>query len=154
MRPTDLVNQPGEWLRGTGADSDIVISTRIRLARNVEGYPFVTRMKPDQQAELSQRLCEAIITDRVIPECHYFDLKVVSDIERRLLVERHLISKEHEDATGERGVAIKANEAVSIMVNEEDHLRIQVLHSGFELTEAWKAANEAESALGERVPED
>lgn len=152
MRLTDLVRQPGEWLRGTGADNDIVISTRIRLARNVAGYPFVTRMKPDLQAELSQRLCEAIVNDDVVPESHYFDLKVASEIERRLLVERHLISKEHEEAATERGVAIKADEAVSIMVNEEDHLRIQVLHAGFELAETWKLADQIETALGERVP--
>lgn len=152
MRLTDLARQPGEWLRGTGADSDIVISTRIRLARNLAGYPFVTRLKPDQQAELGQRLCESIVDDGVVPECQYFDLKVASEIERRLLVERHLISKEHEEAEGDRGVAIKANEAVSIMVNEEDHLRIQVLRAGFELAETWSVANHIDSAIGERVP--
>ena len=152
MQLTDLVRQSGEWLRGAGADSDIVISTRIRLARNVADYPFVSRLKPAQQAELSQRLCESIVDDAVVPECHYFDLKVASDIERRLLVERHLISKEHEEAQGDRGVAIRVNEAVSIMVNEEDHLRIQVLHCGFELAETWRLASEVDAAAAERVP--
>jgi len=152
MRPTDLVEQPGEWLRGTGALSDIVISTRIRLARNIAGYPFVTRLKPPQQAKLSQLLCQVIVDEGTVPECHYFDLKVASAIDRRLLVERHLISKEHEEAEGERGVAVQATEAVSIMVNEEDHLRIQVLHSGFELETVWQAASQIDTAIGERVP--
>ncbi|HUT36688.1 MAG TPA: protein arginine kinase [Planctomycetota bacterium] len=152
MQLSDLVHQSGEWLRGLGTDSDIVISTRIRLARNVAGYPFVSRLKPEQQAGLSQRLCESIVDDTVVPDCHYFDLKAASEIERRLLVERHLISKEHEDAAGDRGVAIRVNEAVSIMVNEEDHLRIQVLHCGFELAETWRLTNEVDTALGDRVP--
>ncbi|MBM4035474.1 MAG: protein arginine kinase [Planctomycetes bacterium] len=152
MRLSELVHQPGEWLRGTGADSDIVISTRIRLARNVADYPFVTRLKPDQQAELAQRLCECVVDEAVVPQCHYFDLTVASEIERRLLVERHLISKEHEDAQGPRGVAIQGSEAVSIMINEEDHLRIQVLHSGFELADTWRTTNALDSAIGERVP--
>lgn len=152
MQLIELVNQPGEWLRGTGADGDVVISTRVRLARNIAGYPFVTRLKPPQQAELSQRLCEAIVHERAVPDSHYFDLKAASGVERRLLVERHLISKEHEEATGDRGVAIKSDEAVSIMVNEEDHLRLQVLQAGFELAEAWRLASDAEAAIGQRVP--
>jgi len=152
VRLTDLVHQPGEWLRGVGADSDIVISTRVRLARNVAGYPFVSRLRPQQRAELAHLLCESIVEDGVVPECDYFDLKVASEIERRLLVERHLISREHEEAEGDRGVAIRRNESVSIMVNEEDHLRIQVLRSGFELEEAWRSINEIDTALGERVP--
>jgi len=152
MRLTELARQPGEWLRGTGADSDIVISTRVRLARNIAGYPFVSRLQPPQQAELSQLLCESIVEGGVVPECDYFDLKVASQIERRLLVERHLISKEHEEAEGDRGVAIRHNEALSIMVNEEDHLRIQALHSGFELNETWELINGVDTALGERVP--
>jgi len=152
MQLTDLVRQPGEWLRGAGADSDIVISTRIRLARNIAGYPFVSRLKPNQRAELSQRLCDNLVSGGVLPECRYFDLKVASQIERRLLVERHLISKEHEDAEGERGVAIRLDEAVSIMVNEEDHLRIQVLNCGFELDKVWRTTSQVDTAMGERVP--
>ncbi len=152
MRPTDLASRHGEWLRGTGAESDIVISTRVRLARNVAGYPFVARLRPEQQAALSRILRESILDGGVVPECSYFDLKVASDLERRLLVERHLISKEHEEAQGDRGVAIRENEAVSIMVNEEDHLRIQVLHSGFELDETWRTISAIDTALGQRVP--
>jgi protein arginine kinase len=152
MRLTDLVQQPGEWLRGTGADSDIVISSRIRLARNIAGYPFVTRLQPDQQAELAHTLSENLIAGDLIPDAHYFGLKGARDIERRLLVERHLISKEHEDAELERGVVIQATEAVSIMINEEDHLRIQGLRSGFELDEAWATLNAVDTGLGESVP--
>jgi len=152
MRPIDLANQPGEWLRGTGTDSDIVISSRIRLARNVAGYPFVTRLEAAQQAELAGNLCQVIVKDGLVPETYYFDLKVAGELERRLLVERHLISREHEQAEGDRGVAVQSSEAVSIMVNEEDHLRIQVLRSGFELDETWATISAIDATMGERVP--
>jgi len=152
MQPADLANQAGEWLRGTGPQSDIVISTRIRLARNVTGYPFVSRLGSDAQAELTDALRRHIVEGAVVPEIHYFNLNIARELDRRLLVERHLISKEHEEGTGQRGVAVQRSESVSIMINEEDHLRIQVLRSGFELDETWTTVNNTETAIAERVP--
>ncbi len=152
MRPIDLARQPGEWLRGTGTDCDIVISSRVRLARNVEGYHFVSRLPADRQAELTNTLWEEISREDVLPDAHYFDLTGAEELERRLLVERHLISREHEESDNQRGVAIEKTEAVSIMINEEDHIRLQVLHSGFELDRAWERANGLDTALGKRVP--
>jgi protein arginine kinase len=152
MKPNDLIQTPGEWLRGTGPASDIVISSRLRLARNIAGHPFVTRLAPDQQAALAEELHRAITDPPLLPQLHYFDLAKATELERRLLVERHLISREHEDATGPRGVAIQNTEAVSIMVNEEDHLRIQVLASGLELDQTWHIIARLDSALSERVP--
>jgi protein arginine kinase len=151
MRLVDLANRAGEWLRGTGPESDIVISTRVRLARNVAGYPFVARLEPDDQTELTETLRAHIVDSATVPEVQYFNLKIAQELERRLLVERHLISKEHEEATGERGVAIERSEAISIMINEEDHLRIQVLRSGLELDEAWNTANAIDTAIGDHV---
>jgi len=152
MQLTDLAHQCGEWLRGKGSDSDIVISTRIRLARNLDGYPFVSRLTESQQTELAELLCDHIVAQAILPESTYFDLKHARDVERRLLVERHLISKEHEGAANERGVAVQNDEAVSIMINEEDHLRIQVLRSGFELEDTWTTINAIDTTLGECVP--
>ncbi len=151
MQPSDLASRAGEWLRGTGPHSDIVISTRIRLARNVGGYPFTTRLGPAQQAELSERLRVHIVDGALVPETHYFHLNVVRELERRLLVERHLISREHEEASGDRGVVVERREAIAIMINEEDHLRIQVLRSGFELDDAWVTINGIDTAIGDRV---
>ncbi|MFP4058542.1 MAG: protein arginine kinase [Candidatus Brocadiia bacterium] len=151
MRPSDFAKQAGEWLRGTGSESDIVISTRIRLARNVAGHAFVHRLEPDEQALLTEQLRSHIVEDGVLPEAHYFDLKVARELERRLLVERHLISREHEEAEGERGVAVQKNEVISIMINEEDHLRMQVLRSGFELEGTWRTINDIDTKTGELV---
>jgi len=151
MQPSDLADRAGEWLRGTGPDSDIVISTRVRLARNVAGYPFVSRLEPDRQAELTDTLRHHIVDRDIIPEVHYFNLNIARELERRLLVERHLISKEHEEASGERGVAIQRSEAISIMINEEDHLRLQVLRSGFELDATWDTISGVDAAIGQHV---
>ncbi len=152
MELTELAGQAGEWLRGRGPDSDIVISTRIRLARNIAGFPFVTRLDPERQAALAEALRRQIVEKAIVPEIYYFNLNITRELERRLLVERHLISKEHEEANGERGVALQRSEAISIMINEEDHLRMQVLRSGFELDENWATLNGIDSALAERVP--
>lgn len=151
MRLSDLAHNAGEWLRGTGPKSDIVISSRVRLARNVAGYPFVSRLNREQQSELAQRLRREIVDEPIVPNLHYFDLGEAKELELRLLVERHLISREHEEASGQRGVAVQNNEAVSIMVNEEDHLRIQVLCSGLEFDHTWSIINHIDSAVGDRV---
>ena len=152
MKPTELAQNGGEWLRGTGAHSHIVISSRIRLARNLAGYPFVSRLHPEQQAELASLLRHEIVDTPIVPHLFYFELEGAADVERRLLVERHLISREHEEAEGQRGVAVQADEAVSIMVNEEDHLRMQVLSSGLEFERCWNQINRIDSTIGERVP--
>ena len=151
MQPSELAERAGEWLRGTGPESHIVISTRIRLARNVAGYPFTSRLSPDQQAELSEILRGHIVDGEIVPETHYFNLNIVRELDRRLLVERHLISKEHEEGSGERGVVVERREAIAIMINEEDHLRIQVLRSGFELDDTWVTANAVDTTMGRRV---
>ena len=81
------------------------------------------------------------------PRRLYVDLEAAPEIDRQLLVERHLISKPHAAAEGARGVAVGENETLSIMVNEEDHLRIQVLRSGLQLEEAWEQINRIDDKL-------
>jgi protein arginine kinase len=137
----------GEWLRGTGPQSDIVISSRVRLARNLGSYPFLSRMKPQERREAENRLREIILESDVMPTNIWFDLYDTEPLERKLLVERHLISREHEDSSGRRGVAVSDEENVSIMVLEEDHLRIQVLQSGLNLPRAWERATEIDDAI-------
>jgi len=138
MKLNDLTTHAGEWLRGSGPLSDIVISSRVRLARNVGGFPFLARCTRSQRQALETKIRGAIFAANVAPRLLYVDLEQAPDLDRQLLVERHLISKQHKDAEGARGVAIGENESVSIMANEEDHLRIQVMRSGLQLEEAWQ----------------
>lgn len=147
MKLSDLTNHAGEWLRGSGPQSEIVISSRIRLARNVSGVPFLTRATRPQRQALEARVRDILLGAQVSPQTLYVDLEHAPEIDRQLLVERHLISKQHAAAEGARGVAIGENETLSIMINEEDHLRIQVLRSGLQLEQAWDQINAIDDAL-------
>lgn len=141
----------GEWLSGGGPESDIVMSTRIRLARNLAAYRFLTTIAPGRRRELAETIERRFREGGLPDSVGYYDLETVSSLDRRCLVERHLISKDLEKASGERGVAIDDNETLSIMVNEEDHLRIQVLRSGFQLATAWDQISQVDDRLEDRL---
>lgn len=151
MEIKDLSDNTGEWLRGTGNESDIVISSRIRLARNVAGFPFLLRANLGQRKEVESLLRETIIKSEITKELSYVNLNTVTTIDKLLLVERHLISKEHADGDGERGVAFGKTETISLMINEEDHLRIQVIRAGLELKNTWTVIDEIDNCLSEKL---
>jgi protein arginine kinase len=151
MKLSDLTNHAGEWLRGSGPMSEIVISSRIRLARNVAGFPFLSKCSRAQRTQIEHRTRETILAAQIAPQTLYVDLDAAPDVDRQLLVERHLISKPHAAAEGARGVAVGENETISIMVNEEDHLRVQVLRSGLQLEEAWEQINAIDDKLESKL---
>ncbi|HUS91186.1 MAG TPA: protein arginine kinase [Phycisphaerae bacterium] len=151
MRLADLTQSAGEWLRGAGPMHDVVISSRIRLARNLAGMPFLTQCSPDQQADLERRLRREVLAAGVAPEMLYVDIAAAGELDRQLLVERHLISRQHAGASHPRGVAVSSHETTSIMVNEEDHLRIQVLRSGLDLAGAIQEIHRTDDLLEERL---
>src|SRR5437763_12217904 len=100
MKLSDLTNHAGEWLRGSGPMSEIVISSRIRLARNVGGVPFLTRASRQQRQALETRVRDVLLAAQISPQTLYVDLEQAPEIDRQLLVERHLISKQHAAAEG------------------------------------------------------
>jgi protein arginine kinase len=151
MNLTELARTSGEWLRGSGPESDIVISCRIRLARNLAEFPFISRCTPADRAEVEKHLRDHIIHVQAGGELDYLNVSDLKGLDRQFLVERQLISREHAESEGARGVAIAENEQISLMVNEEDHLRIQVMHSGLDLHEAWKQIDEIDTILCDRV---
>ena len=151
MKLADLTNQAGEWLRGNGPMSDVVISSRIRLARNVSGFPFLGKCTRHQRQALERKIRDTILSATLSSQMLYVDLEDAPELDRQLLVERHLISKPHAAAEGARGAAVGQNETLSIMVNEEDHLRIQVLRSGLQLEEAWEQINAVDDALESKL---
>ena len=137
MQTDNLSDHTGEWLRGAGPESDIVLSSRARLARNLSQYPFTSRASDEQKRELEAFLKRKVMAASLTPDMRYVNLEHIPSVDRLLLVERHLISREHAAAEGARGVAFGRRETISLMVNEEDHLRIQVIASGLQLKEAW-----------------
>jgi protein arginine kinase len=146
-----LAHTSGEWLRGSGPQSDIVMSSRIRLARNLADFPFISRAAEQDRGEIEKTLREAILNSDLSDKLEYVDVSKLEGIDRQFLVERQLISREHAEGQGARGVAIDPQEQVSLMINEEDHLRIQVMHSGLDLESAWDEINGIDDLLSEQV---
>jgi protein arginine kinase len=151
MNLENLTHTSGEWLRGTGPESDIVISSRIRLARNLAAFPFTNRASAHQKAEIETLLRERIAKLDGEAQLSYISLPGLAALDRQLLVERQLISRELAAAEGPRGVALGPRENVSLMVNEEDHIRLQVMRSGFALDEAWQDIDKVDDLLEQRV---
>lgn len=151
MTLEDLLASRGEWLAGGGPMSDVVISSRIRLARNLTGYLFLTRASGQQRREIEQTLADAITASSFGSDTFYVSIDKSDPLDRQFLVERHLISKQHADGDGSRGVAISKAETLALMINEEDHLRIQVLRRGMNLDTAWDEINRVDTALSRAV---
>lgn len=142
----------GEWLHGTGADSDIAICTRVRFARNVKGFRFSPKMEFEEAKELTEYMRRQLTRPNFVEKLDVLDLEKLEELERHLLLERHLISRELASANRPRFVAVNEKESVSVMVNEEDHIRAQVFASGQAIDDAYRHAEEIDGALMRRVP--
>ncbi len=151
MTISSLIDTPSELTDSSSAKTAIVLMTRIRLARNIAGQPFPGWAKPAQR-EATFKACRAAVA-ATAPMKRAFNLGIaeLSDLERQILVERHLISRELSGAKGGAGVVINKDQTFSVMLNEEDHLRIQVLRAGFNLKKAWNAITELDTALEESL---
>jgi len=154
---TALASHVGSWLSPEARDSDVVISCRVRLARNVEGYPFISRLQSDQAVELCERLRESLTDAKIDGETWWVPVGEANPVLRQLLHERNLISRDlvpGEDGTAPpgRAVAFGETESVSVMVNEEDHLRLQAMSAGFDPDLAWQRAQVLDRYLETRVP--
>ncbi|WP_051621011.1 protein arginine kinase [Paenibacillus sp. UNC451MF] len=131
-------------MKGEGPDSDIVISSRIRIARNLRSYPFPMLATNQQSKEVLEQVSN-VLSNEELHTISHFSLVLLDDLnelEKRVLVEKHLISPALADESRNGAVILSDNESISIMVNEEDHLRIQCLCPGFQIKEAWDMANQ------------
>ncbi|MEZ6096719.1 MAG: protein arginine kinase [Pirellulaceae bacterium] len=151
MTVETLVQEVGEWLRGSGPESDIVMSTRIRLARNLADFPFIRRCSDIDRANIEVTVRERMCQDSELSKLEYVNVAQLDDLDRQVLVERQLISRELAEAEGARTVAIDSDERHSIMINEEDHLRIQVMQSGLDVEKAWDRINRLDDTIETHV---
>ena len=147
----DLTKQTGEWLRAEGPMSEVVISSRIRLARNLKGYPFLSRADESQRRRIYRDLSDCITATPLGADVFLSDLEATPELDRQVLVERHLISRQHAEGEGARGVAVSPSERSALMVNEEDHLRIQVLRSGLQLDALWDEIREIDGWIEKQI---
>lgn len=151
MNFDELARCSGEWLRGTGPESDVVVSSRIRLARNIVNFPFTNRASALQRGELESLIRERFSKNDWGFDFNYLTVHTLSPVDREFLRERQLLSRELAGNEGPRGVAFETHETRSVMVNEEDHLRLQVLRSGFQLDEAWQDIDHLDDKVEERI---
>ncbi len=144
------------WLDASGDHADIVLSTRIRLARNVEGFAFTGRARDGERLRVLSQVRDA--AGEVASLAHSVLLRVdeLPAADRLLLHERHLVSRELAGLDAQHpvrsGAAVFLGPDVGVMVNEEDHLRLQTLRSGFGLPGAFTAVRQLDQELGSRIP--
>ncbi len=139
------------WSDELGPDHHVVVRCRVRLARNLAGFPFVSRASDREREEIMRLTRAALLDDRLAKGMMWVDLKKSTKLDRGLLVERHLISAHHAESDIGRGVAIAGDETLSVMVNEEDHLRIQILSPGLQLDRAFTRLDEADDLIESRL---
>ena len=130
MKLSQLAKKSTAWLNTEGPLAGIVVSSRVRLARNLAGYPFLSRCDHQQRIEIQEFLSRQITSLDAPENLEYINVDEADDLDRQLLVERQLISRQHAQADGARGMAFSPSETVSVMINEEDHLRLQALQPG------------------------
>ncbi len=147
-----IFDDNGELTSGHGPHAGIAVTTRVRLARNLAGRRFPTHPDQSDRRPVLEAVREAILSlpdgDRYI----WHELDQEGPLDRRLLMERHLISRELADGSGPRAVAVNPDASIAIMVNEEDHLRMQCIRSGLRVQEAYDLVNRLDDQLSERLP--
>ncbi|MDQ0255975.1 protein arginine kinase [Evansella vedderi] len=141
------------WMKNEGPDADIVLSSRVRLARNLSKPPFPIAASKEQLEEVIDLVNKKCVTHthRKFGELELLRMEDMKKNEKRVLVEKHLISPNLSDESKAGAVLLSEDESLSIMINEEDHFRIQVLLSGFQLTEGLRYANEIDDWMEDKV---
>jgi len=137
-----------EWLRAGGPGGDVVVSSRVRLARNFAGLPFPSRATRIERMQILEQAERHILGSGVAPEMAWVDLNQLAPLDCSVLVERHLISKQHAKGAEPRALAVSTpDERLAIMINEEDHLRMQAIRSGLALNNAFRQVDDADDRI-------
>lgn len=149
-----VTNPYSKWLDASGPENDVIISSRVRLARNLQGFPFPHLMGHETADKVIYAAQSAINSQGLKEKVGDLELSRMTELsptERQILVEKHLISPDMLEHPENRGVVLRDDEVISIMVNEEDHLRVQCLLPGLQLKECWDLANAVDDGLEETL---
>lgn len=140
------------WMTSDGEHSDIVMATRVRLARNLKGYLFPIASTEEDALAVDKLVVGALLDGENGDTYSYLKMADLSQLDREVLVEKHLISPQlaHPERSG--AVMLAEDETISVMVNEEDHVRIQCIYPGLQLTEAYEQANAVDDVLEKELP--
>jgi protein arginine kinase len=151
MKFSTMLSTAGEWLRGEGPHRQIVISSRVRLARNLRERPFPGWAKKAERTSILELIRSHVEALPEMQEAFSESLQDLTALDRQVLVERHLISREHAAKGGGSAVVVNRRQTVSIMINEEDHLRMQSIRSGLQLKQAFRLIDKIDSALESKL---
>ncbi len=148
----EMAKKPAAWLTGEGPGSETVLSSRIRLARNISEFKFPPSVDTDTRDEIVEFVQTSFEAASILDNGGFFKSNDINSLDRNFLVERHLISPEFmKDGGIGRGVFIDNSEQLSIMVNEEDHIRLQVISSGLSMDKCWEMARNVDSKLSHKM---
>ncbi len=135
------------WMEGGGPDTDTVISSRVRAARNLEGHSFPCLASGNETGAVLEKISRAASGQQDLSDFTYWPMDELSELEKQALVEKHLISLFLARESKNGALMLRRDEAVSLMINEEDHLRIQAILPGLQLEEAWREAGRCDDIL-------
>jgi protein arginine kinase len=151
MKIDEFLKRPSEWVKAEGPHCRIVLSSRLRFARNLRHFPFPGWAKKADRLKALETILPVVEQLPEMKECFADSMDNISAIDKQALVERHLISREHAAKNVGSGVAINERSTVSVMVNEEDHLRIQSIKSGLQLKAVFKMIDKVDTELEEQL---
>ncbi len=151
MSFSDLLNRPADWMMQSGPQGDIVVTSRVRLARNLDGIAFPGWAKKTNRTEVLAELRPTLEGLPQFEECFSKELKELNAIQKQVLVERHLISREHAAKSGGSATIMNWPQTLSIMINEEDHLRMQAILPGLQLRAAHELLSQIDDAMESAV---
>jgi len=146
-----LCASSAQWLEGRGPQADVVLSSRVRLARNLSGQAFPGRGAEENRERILQLIRSAAQATHYLTDAAFFDLSRLSSLERQALVERRLASPDLLREDRGAGLIVGSDQSLSLMINEEDHLRLSSLFSGLDLLETFRVADQVDDRLQEKM---
>ncbi len=142
-----VIETKATWMSGKYPESDIILTSRARLARNLQNIHFVDRASEAEKEKVIQQVLEASTRTPILKKAHYFDFNSLDVLDRILFVEKRLVSSEFAEAAHMRGLLVTEDGNISVMINEEDHIRMQIITGGFSLEDAWYPIRKLEQEL-------
>ena len=147
MKFANMLSTAGEWLRGEGPHHQVVISSRVRLARNLRNHAFPGWAKKAERTLILEEIRARVEALTEMQDAFSEGLQDLAGLDKQVLVECHLISREHAAKGAGSAVVVNRRQTLSIMINEEDHLRMQSIRSGLQLKQAFKLVDKIDTAL-------
>src|SRR5208337_4021400 len=147
----EFLSPPAETARRSGPHDRIVMSSRVRLARNLRGLAFPLWAKKPERIKALEIIRPAVESLPQLTGAFSQTMDNLAALDKQILVERHLISREHAAKTAGSGLVLNKEESLCVMINEEDHLRMQALRPGLQLQQAWLAIDQVDSELERKL---